>query len=80
MDPDQTAPLAYMQKVCLKSLHEDAADDKQTTFTDAGFLGAFRVKILKSVLLSVHRFRNCCLSKQCRPRSDAHHEDMPIYC
>ena len=37
VDPDQTAPLgavwyeytlfAYMQKVCLKSLQEDAADD-----------------------------------------------------
>ena len=35
-----------MQKVCLKSLQEDAADDiKQTTFSDAGFLGALRVNL-----------------------------------
>ena len=36
-----------MQKVCLKSLQEDAAArrHKQMTFSDAGFLGALRVKI-----------------------------------
>ena len=35
-----------MQNVSLKSLQEDAADDrhKQTTFSDADFLGALRVK------------------------------------
>ena len=42
MDPDQTAPLgaiwsasilfAYIQKVCLKSLHEHAADDINNIF------------------------------------------------
>ena len=59
VDPDQTAALgavwsgstlfAYMQNVSLKSLQEDAADDisrwhKQSTFSDAGFLGTLRVK------------------------------------
>ena len=35
-----------MQNVSLKSLQEDAADDiiKQTTFSDADFLGALWVK------------------------------------
>ena len=53
VDPDQTAPLgavwsgstlfAYMQKVCLKSLEEDVAHDKQVTFSDADFLGVLWV-------------------------------------
>ena len=50
VDPDQTAPLAGstlfagMQKIGLKSLQEYSAD-KQTTFSDAVFLGALRVKV-----------------------------------
>ena len=54
VDPDQTAPLgavwsgstllAYMQKVCLKSLQEDAAADiNRRHFFLEGFLGALRV-------------------------------------
>ena len=37
--------IVYMQKVCLKSLQEDAADYiNRQHFSDAGFLGALRVK------------------------------------
>ena len=36
---------AGMQKIALRSLQEYSADDKQTTFLDAVFLGALRVKM-----------------------------------
>ena len=53
IDPDQTAPLLHTvclyAKIGLKSLQEYSADDiKQTTFSDAGFLGILRVKLLFS--------------------------------
>ena len=53
VDPDQTAPLEqsdWVRTVCLyakiglKSLHENfSRQQKQTTFSDAGFLGVLRV-------------------------------------
>ena len=47
LDPDQTAHTVCLHaKIGLKSLQEFSADDipKQTTFSDAGFLGILRVK------------------------------------
>ena len=54
VDLDQTASWVHTvclyAKIGLKSLQEYSVDDiKQTTFSDAGFLGVLRVKIIKEL-------------------------------
>ena len=67
-----------MQKVCLKKLQEDAADDiNRRQFSDASFLGILRVKMPHPFLTVSHSdyliqivdIIHILKDKQCRSRS-----------
>ena len=84
MDPDQTAPLgavwsgstlfAYMQKSMFeKFARRCSRRHKQTTFSDAGFLGALRVKFNSCLLLE-----NLCFCIQTSQNSLCIHAVWPV--